>query len=280
MVREDCPGFEIPTFERPEGLLAHYTTAETAFAKILPETRLRMSPYRLMQDPVENKDLRPVFTYYGSRQRGADEAFEFLLTRIKDHRDRARLISFTQDVEQTDSTHGCSWARPRMWEQYADTHTGVCLVFDGRALEASIRRQLGTDGWHLGPVAYTDAGIAESDIDVFTDDRVFDGDARDEAVSDFIERYHGDFFFLKTRDWSTEHEVRLVQVDVGDDYGFIDYGDSLRAVILGEQFSPWQDPGAEAACDRAGVELRRIKWINGSPFALLGDTHHQAARAA
>ena len=45
--------------EAPAGLMAHYTTAEAAFEHILPEERLRMSPYADMRDPIENKGRHP-----------------------------------------------------------------------------------------------------------------------------------------------------------------------------------------------------------------------------
>jgi hypothetical protein len=44
-------------YVQPVGRLAHYTRAEVALEHILPSGALRMSPYLLMNDPVENKDL-------------------------------------------------------------------------------------------------------------------------------------------------------------------------------------------------------------------------------
>jgi hypothetical protein len=34
----------------------HYTTRDAAFGHIIPERRLRLSPYRRMRDPLESKD--------------------------------------------------------------------------------------------------------------------------------------------------------------------------------------------------------------------------------
>jgi hypothetical protein len=47
------------TLNKPEGLLAHYTSAGVAFEHVLPTHCLRMSPYRYMRDPIENKDIVP-----------------------------------------------------------------------------------------------------------------------------------------------------------------------------------------------------------------------------
>ena len=50
--------------QKPEGLLAHYTTAVIAFEHVLSEGgRLRLSRYRDMNDPAEAQDLRIGFGY-------------------------------------------------------------------------------------------------------------------------------------------------------------------------------------------------------------------------
>jgi Protein of unknown function (DUF2971) len=43
------------------------------------------------------------------------------------------------------ATFDCAWARPRMWEQYGDNHTGACLLFDRGRLEASLRNEVGEE---------------------------------------------------------------------------------------------------------------------------------------
>jgi hypothetical protein len=57
---------------------------------------------------------------------------------------RVRLLSLTQGDNsrgtEVDVHFRCPWARARMWEQYADNHRGVCLVFDlRRCLRQSVR---------------------------------------------------------------------------------------------------------------------------------------------
>jgi hypothetical protein len=52
-------------FQRPEGLLAHYTDAAAAFEHILPERQLRMSAYHTMRDPVESQDILPMISWMG-----------------------------------------------------------------------------------------------------------------------------------------------------------------------------------------------------------------------
>jgi hypothetical protein len=126
--------------------LFHYTTAERAFEKILLTRRLRMSPYRAMRDPLENKDLH--LTFAGRVGESDEDSADFeraafeALGMIKTIRDAVRLLSFTVDTEKWETPWGSGWARPRMWEQYADNHAGVCLVFDKTDAIDTFRAQM------------------------------------------------------------------------------------------------------------------------------------------
>src|SRR5919108_6264993 len=110
---------------RPGPWVAHYSTAQAVFGHILPSKQLRLSPYRAMRDPMENKDL-----LFGARrwEEPEEEAVGTLLDfadAINRVRDRMRVLSFTRDAMEYDGDsriYGCCWSRPRMWEQYADAH--------------------------------------------------------------------------------------------------------------------------------------------------------------
>ena len=119
-------------FQSPEGLLAHYTSAAVAFEHVLPTGQLRMSPYRRMRDPAENKDLTPGTAYFGDPPNPEQTVGE-MIEHVKAVRDSMRLLSFTRDASErggTRATFDCSWARPRIWEQCGHGHRGACLVFD------------------------------------------------------------------------------------------------------------------------------------------------------
>jgi hypothetical protein len=255
------------SFEGPEGLLAHYTTAEVAFEHILSEQRLRMSPYRVMRDPAENKDLIPGTAFWGD-QPNAEQGWAAAIATIKRVRDACRVLSLTRDADEQDAFGSC-WARPRMWEQYADTHRGVALVFDRVHFLDVVRAELNQAGMNwLGEVSYTPAGIAESAMDTIIDDRIFHPEQRARALAEFIENNRDDFFFLKSSDFESEHEYRAVLMAGDDEYAYVGYRDSLVAVVIGERFPDWWIPGAREICDRAGVTLRRMHWERGHPFAL------------
>ena len=226
-----------------------------------------MSPYSLMRDPVENKNLTPVTSFFVNPQVNQERAYFETLRMLMARRNRMRLLSLSRDVtrkgDARDRVFGCCWVRPPLWQQYADTHQGVCLVFDAKALKGALRKHPGK--MQFRNVRYTWAGIAGSDASIMVDPRIFDDSTREQAVLDYMKLHNGDLFFLKSDDWKTEHEFRVVLAAAEDEYAFVDYGDALRAVVLGEQFPEWQVAGAQKICEAAGVELKRVRWHNGRP---------------
>jgi hypothetical protein len=200
-------------FTRPEGLLAHYTDAAAAFEHILPEQRLRLSPYYRMRDPVEKQDVLPTFTYWGDRP-GAEAAAFAAMADLKTARDAMRVLAFSRNAgDGTGLRHAafdCCWARPRMWEQYGNNHAGACLLFDGARLEAILRNDLGDERLSIGNVKYDREAMAASPLQHVNDERVFDPEQRRKAVADHLDRHREDFFFLKSDDFETEAEYRVV----------------------------------------------------------------------
>lgn len=269
------------TFKRPEGLLAHYTDAAAVFEHILPEQRLRMSPYHRMRDPVESQTVLPVISWSGDRP-GEDAVPWAIWAEFKAARDAMRVLAFSRDagdgVRLRHPAFDCSWARPRMWEQYGDNHAGACLLFDRGRIEAVLRNDLGKENLYIDNVYYDREAIAASPAQHVTDERIFDPTQRQGAIADHIDRYRGDFFFLKSDDFETEAEYRVVlktedESPAGyttDEQGFayVGYGDALVAVVLGRCFPPWQTAGAREMCG-ARVKMLRMRWdLQGAPYLL------------
>ena len=257
---------------KPEGLLAHYTKASTAFEDILPG-KLRLSPYRKMRDPAEHKDIEPSI---GSPRHGsdADRDFADVWARIKTIRDRMRVLSLTRDSEEPGDTFpefDCCCSRPRMWEQYGDDHRGACLLFDRSRLERAVRADKRTR--HFRDVEYDrQASIEPFQRGLSANEILRDRDP-DRAVADHIDAHSDAFFFLKSDDFRTEWEYRVVLTagDDRDEYAYLDYRDSLVAVVLGERVPEWQRPGAVDTCSKfevklgGKVKLGRMKWCHGRP---------------
>jgi hypothetical protein len=252
--------------------LSHYTRAETAFTHIVPSGALLMNSYQRMRDPIESKHLG----FRTDAWQPADEAYDAIARAINAERNRCQLLSFTADAVDApfdDRWFACSWTRPRMWEQYGENHAGVCLVFDREAVVRQLRMNTTACGqsWD-GEVDYSLPGFAGSVACVL---RMGDmplgpsGYARaleERAVAWLHARYR-DFFFLKNDDWSAEQEYRFVLRANEDARTLLEYGDSLRAVVLGERFPQRLVKGALDACRQANVALMQISWADGYPRA-------------
>jgi hypothetical protein len=193
---------------------------------------------------------------------------------IKAMRDRMRVLSLTRDADDPGGSFrefDCCWARPRMWEQYGDDHRGACLLFDSARLERAIRKQRPDERTrHLGNVEYKREGSAEVYHRGLVADQILSAGDPAQAVADYINANRDAYFFLKSDDFATEYEYRVVLAagDDRDDYAWIDYGDSLVGVVLGERVPEWQRAGAIGACSKIEAKLGRMIWMNGRPHVL------------
>jgi hypothetical protein len=153
-------------------------------------------------------------------------------------------------------------------EQYGDAHRGAYLLFDRAALERAIGEQWPRKSTSMRDVTYTREGIAGGHGCTFIDERMFEGKERARAVADYIEARRDVLFFLKSDDFATEYEYRVVLVAGDDDFGYVSYGEALVGVVLGERFPKWQRAGAAHACSKIDVKLGRMHWEHGRPHVL------------
>jgi hypothetical protein len=122
--------------------LCHYTKRETALEKILLNKTIRLGKLGLTNDPKETKtksiqvlsdvsdrghiDYRKIAKY--AEMVTKNEWKVFCLTKsLPPVPERTR-----QDIYLNYFSNG--YNRPRMWAQYGENHSGVCLVFDGNRL--------------------------------------------------------------------------------------------------------------------------------------------------
>lgn len=138
-----------PALGQPGDYIYHYTTREAAFEHILPDRTLLLSPAHRMRDALESN---PAFlsSEYGmtddpcadrERQAVALEAG----VNLQRLRQCSKVLSMTIDADDYHGdaeVFGCGYARARIWEQYAENHQGVCLMFRRDAFQARAIAQL------------------------------------------------------------------------------------------------------------------------------------------
>jgi hypothetical protein len=261
-----------PALGEPGDYFYHYTTREAAFEHILPDRTLLLSPAHRMRDPLESN---PAFlpAEYGmtddpqadyERQAVAMEAG----MKLQQLRQCSKVLSMTIDADDYDSdaeVFGRGYARARMWEQYAENHQGVCLMFRREAFHARAIAQLASrspNSW-AGPVGYTQRGILENPAATLMPSPATAGP--DEIVAEHVRVQLPWLFFTKLLDWQSEHEYRFVESSTDDGCTFVNVGDTLAGVILGWKFPEWQAHGAREVCESVDAMLWLMQWDRARP---------------
>lgn len=255
--------------ETPGSLFFHYTTREAAFEHILPTRSLAFSPYSRMRDPLENRRWGFVGSMRGDSGPEHEQAWFSFHRHANEIRDSAKLLSLAVDADcENDDGDDAElfargWSRARMWEQYAENHAGVCLVFSKDPLIKAVTASLSSNGLaepYNRPVEYSSSAFRP-----LLDLTELSRDAEPAAVRRWVEDNHDPLFFHKTPDWRTEYEYRFVVTAPGAERVFADFGDALVAVILGERFPRWQRAGAMELSVQAGARLHCMEWWSGVP---------------
>jgi hypothetical protein len=251
--------------------LYHYTRLGTAVEAILPSLQLRFSRFSNMRDPRET--LWAFAASFWGEDEGFFESLSNAHRRLDELKSSVRLISLTWDRasedSETDPRFGRGYAHPRLWEQYADDHTGVCLCFSIPELLEAVNRAISGAGGQFsehGEVMYRDREIGRraSNIDLNAVARV----GLDEVLLDLFEVHQHDLFFTKLRDWGSEMEYRFLTY--WDDPGelYVDVSSTLKAVVAGHAVRAQYGPTLRALCDPEDIVLARMHWQNGLPLAL------------
>ena len=132
-------------YGEPGELIFHYTRAATAFERILPDGKIRFSPYEHMRDPLEAQHWPEPSAYWVDPDDENQEAGELArLGVVLAAKAAARLLSLTVDADYGEDTEpfGRGYGRASLWQLYGDDHRGVCLAFDRERLLSTLRKEL------------------------------------------------------------------------------------------------------------------------------------------
>ena len=249
----------------------HYTSRNTAIEKVLHFQQLRFNPFIHTNDPRESKMWH--FTLMAGKPISNDTAFslykpvsEAELTDAVKH--GCKLLCFSQDSNkrlqqfpESLSSYGCF--RSRMWAQYGQGHSGVCLAFDKEMLDQSITEELRKKGRiYKGNVEYT-----ENDRDIyqalgFNADAIrIDGLVI--AVEKHLDLFYKQLFLQKDTDWKDENEYRWIIKTNNMNPEYVTINKSIRAVFLGIEFPQVYESLIIDLASRLDTPIYRIKWHNG-----------------
>lgn len=268
---------DISRASRPSPLF-HYTSASIALDHILMDARLRLGPPTRLNDPYES-GLVPLFVEIDvprgehkrpdpeeTRERVAHES-EVYWEANRLLRSRCRVLCLTISTRYdsfTEQGFGNGYVRPRMWAQYADNHTGVCLAFDQERLRDSALRLATAKGlaFFEAPVVYEPEGKSFSDMSIQIPPPPLDATG---FVDDLFPTLVDGMYFRKAWDWATESEYRyLVYGDAGE-YEYVDISGALTAIFCGYRFpgERLNDLGARCPQLLADGRIYTLGWWGG-----------------
>jgi hypothetical protein len=183
-----------------------------------------------------------------------------------------KVLSLTVDAEwaarvpEYDRRFGMGWARARMWEHYAENHTGVCLVFARDAFKAAVLSQVQTRSptARAGAVKYSNTGLARSRASTIL---LSPDEPGSEQARRHLEKHATEFLFTKLSDWESEHEYRFVEPSETVEYSYVEFRNTLVGFLAGHNFAEDLEGEALALARQHNIEARQILWAFNGPMA-------------
>ena len=253
-----------------DSLLFHYTSLESA-CKILCSNEIRLSSLPYTNDPLEF--ISPsIYNFTIWADKDEKEVIE-KLTQARQQRDNCvRIFCLCRDIplqgevkqsqKNADNTLFHGWARNRMWAQYANNHSGVCLVFDKDELKNCFKKKEEND---KNITVINDRNIYYSnDLERYRS-LMTDINAYNDDISNFyLDENRQPCLFMKCEDFQDEMEHRFCLVNRNltspDTPMFINYGNSLKAIIYGQRLNDLIEIRIPE-----NIEQYKIRWFLGIP---------------
>ncbi len=221
--------------------LYHFTKAKTAINNILPNSTIQINNFRAVNDPKEAHEWP--FYFYDNTFSNSSEAisldhFNALDDYMKSH---SLIACFKHEygckVNEFHDDHENSRAfyDMRMWDQYADKHKGVCLVFDRKALLECLINDDSHIFFH-GPIEY--GKLFNNPEDPFAIDFHNFHEEGDSYLFSKLNKNVSDYLFSKTYPWKAESEYRIAALcKKHEEKIYLNFSNALKAVILGLDIS-------------------------------------------
>jgi hypothetical protein len=266
-------------------LLYHYTRADTALEHILKGRTLQLGSYIGTNDPKETKIWEFDLGTNENRDLGRynmAELSEWLSSRLKG---KAKVACFSMDGEDLTGDHTQDifkrgFCKPRMWAQYADNHSGVCLVFDLEKLSKRIVSEFSAENlFFYGPVKYTNRQIVRNLYDPDDQQYTINVDylekvGREAYVEAHLRTHYQRLFFEKMEDWKDESEWRYVVFSQTEGNLYIDFEGSLVGIMYGANTTEENVQSIMELTESWGLRHMGLKWKNCSPWYDYGNPRY------
>lgn len=253
-----------------DGLVFHYTKASTALEHILQSMAIRLGPISETHDPLEGHR-----EYTGISASGGGPPNFAAWDKVHEVARRARVGCFCRDGDLA-SPDPCAldfappwagWARDRMWAQYADGHTGVCLAFDRRKLVETFHSTLASQGDCIAQdVAYGDDPVSTvGPRSLSYDNQRIEQVGPEKYAAEYRRQHAATLYLTKRLDYSGEREFRLVLLDDNrsSKEALVPVRGALVYVMLGDRFKRAYLPSVDTIMRREDLPAYRFSCQSG-----------------
>ena len=264
--------------------VCHYTKKSTALEFILPEKRLKLGQFKFTNDPRESR------VRSGARQRKENEVLdskiegECFAESMRIHDEEWKVLCFTAsrakpgDIsslkfqkDMIETIHGWDesvlpgYNHPRMWDQYADKHQGVCLVFDGVKLDQILHKELGERcKIFSGMVKYVDIKSGNGTLQEPDYSDIIKLGPTEAVRKHFFEHYEH-YFLKKNLDWERETEFRWLAYSTKNEPEYISIDGALKGIIVGMDFPRADMEIVKSLAYELNVPAGKMGWATGFP---------------
>jgi hypothetical protein len=248
---------ELSDFLNSDDAIFHYTKKETAMEYILNDKKLKFGFFHSTNDPYEyKKRLTPAFGWGDINESLYLKSMHLIDNTIQN----TAFLSFCVNSDNK------GYEKPRMWSQYGQNHSGICLVFSKESLIKTIKNELSQDNldYHEN-VNYKEIDSESLNIE---DNNL----TENEIILNHIKQNHKNIFFQKHLDYKDENEFRIILVQKNENNRFkdilIDISDSLKFIILGDRFPDVYLPTIKDLTSKLNINCKKLHWEHNQYFLL------------
>jgi hypothetical protein len=237
-----------------EKYIAKYTKFDRVLKDILPFNEIRISSANKVNDPYENdKNWFAEDRTLGNEKekiQEVEEMFSDINDKLFSHIKLFCVTGYRQKKRHERDISDHIYCKPRMWATYGDNHKGVCLIFDKNELSENFKIQENLKEFNYicdRKVDYLDF-ISHINNNIFVTPnelrKFYKGPNKYDSKKLFslIKNYSDNMLELKYSrkhiDWESEDEYRWLIFSENTEDLDINYGKSLKAIILGINVDP------------------------------------------